>query len=93
MGRTNSPDSFADTINFIDRGCFISPTCLACPLPECIYDKDRRKEVLAERDSTIYRLHKKGKETSYIMGYFKLSYRSVLRILQHQREAHGQRAS
>jgi len=36
--KNNDATWHSDTGNFQDRGCFISPTCLNCPLPRCTHD-------------------------------------------------------
>lgn len=28
-----------------DRGCHLHPSCLACPEPRCVYDRDRFEQV------------------------------------------------
>jgi hypothetical protein len=55
MSRQSAKLSTAEHINVYikhhpDRGCKWSPECDKCPLPDCIWNKDMKKEVNDETD-------------------------------------------
>jgi len=75
-----------DILKYIpaDKGCEYAPSCLNCPLPQCIYDVPGGMPVLRrkQRDAEIIRLWKEGKKPKELAPMFKLSSREVLRIIK-----------
>ncbi len=76
-----------DTSNWTDKGCEVFPTCLSCPLPQCIEEKPRGKQKLRMqvRSSRIVRLRKKGKTTAEIAGLLQVNQRTVQRAIKASR--------
>jgi hypothetical protein len=78
-------DLLPENTNYRDEGCELSPSCLDCPLPDCIYDSPHGKRLLLKRrrDEELVSMYRRGgvtrKELARIYG---LSVRSVQRILK-----------
>lgn len=72
-----------DNINWQDRGCELFPSCLNCPLPQCIEEEPRGKQRLRmlARDSQMVQMKQQGKSTAEIARFFHLSQRTVQRSL------------
>ena len=80
---TIKSDFSADESNWKDNGCELFPACLSCPLPQCIEDKPRGKQKLRmlTRASQMAELRRCGKSTREIAALFKVSQRTVQRVL------------
>ena len=68
-----------------DEGCEVHASCLGCPLPRCIYDqRGGQKRLLREnRNQEVRRLfHRGGKGVQDLAFAFRLSRRSIYRILR-----------
>ena len=66
-----------------DEGCDLSPSCLNCPLPRCIYERPRGKqkmrlEARAKRMAELRR----GKSLKEVAEVFGVSLRTVQRVLR-----------
>lgn len=73
-------DVLPDGANWSDDGCEKSPSCLSCPLEICKYDQphsDRER-----RNRYIFDLRKRGSSINEICRQFKMSSRTVARIMQ-----------
>jgi DNA-binding NarL/FixJ family response regulator len=72
-----------DEYNWKDTGCEFHPSCLSCPLPECIEEKPRGKQKMRKRvrENRIAALRREGKSIAEIALMFNLSRRSVYRAL------------
>ena len=75
-----------DAFHGFDRGCDVSPTCLACHLPECRYEShgnlERNRRMLAMAASDM-----KAGEIAAALG---MRPRTVRRLLQIHRERGGE---
>jgi len=68
-----------------DAGCEFSPTCLNCRLPVCIYDEPGGKQAVLKRRraAEMCRLHyQEGKTIRELAGIFRVSVRTVQRVLK-----------
>jgi hypothetical protein len=76
------PEILPDNSNWTDKGCEIFPSCLSCPLPQCVEEKPRGKQKLRmqARSSHIAQLKNKGKTTAQIAILLRVSQRTVQRI-------------
>ena len=46
MTSATRPDALPEHASYVDDGCKVSPTCLACPLPICKYDMGNHQQTL-----------------------------------------------
>ncbi len=70
--------------DYQDEGCEIAPSCLKCPLPNCVHDEPRGKCRCRkrERNKEIALLHRKrGVKVGELACRFKISRRTVYRAL------------
>jgi hypothetical protein len=76
-------DALPEEINYRDDGCDIHPHCLSCPLPRCRYDEPGgvRAMLNSFRDQQIVALKREGTPVDEIAERFRLSRRTVFRIL------------
>ena len=78
-------DLLPENTNYRDEGCELSPTCLDCPLPDCIYDSPHGKQLLLKhrRNGEIAAMYRRsGVTRKELARTFRLSVRSVQRILK-----------
>jgi AraC-like DNA-binding protein len=82
--RHNPPAIPPEYSNWKDGGCELFPSCLNCPLPHCVEEKPRGKQKLRleARDNLIAHLRSRGKETAEIARLYRISQRTVQRILK-----------
>ena len=71
-----------------DEGCELSPACLNCPLPRCVYDEPggtgQRQRRL--RDEEVLRLRGlEGQSTPELARRFRVSQRTIYRIIRRGR--------
>jgi hypothetical protein len=67
-----------------DEGCSLSPSCLNCPFPRCLFEMPwgNRKQAIAERNAEINRLFAlSGISENELAARFKLSKRTIRRAL------------
>ncbi len=76
-------DALPEHAQYRDDGCDIHPHCLTCPLPRCRYDEPGglRGILIAGRDQDVVRLRLQGVSVDRLAGRFRLSRRTVFRIL------------
>jgi hypothetical protein len=73
-----------------DNGCELYPSCLNCPLPDCVYDLPRgiSQVKLEQRNEQILQKAEEGVPTKEISRLFKVSVRTIQRIL-HEHNNNG----
>ncbi len=76
-------DALPEHAQYRDDGCDIHPHCLSCPLPRCRYDEPGglRSILIAGRDQDVVKLRLRGESVDRLAGRFRLSRRTVFRIL------------
>ena len=76
-------DALPEEIRYRDDGCDIHSQCLTCPLPRCRYDEPGglRGMLNAYRDQQIVALRGDGAPVDQIAERYRLSRRTVFRIL------------
>jgi len=77
-------DTLPENTRYSDDGCEAAPSCLNCPLPVCKYDDPgwTRRQDRGHRDDEIFRLRKAGIPVPELARQFKVSTRTVHRIVQ-----------
>lgn len=81
-------DSYADSINYKDKGCEEHPACLSCPLPMCKYEYSAENitEMRARRDIAIQQDFNAGMTQAAISRKYKLSDNAVRRAVRRDPE-------
>ena len=76
------------------HGCDVHPLCLECPLPRCVYEVPggEKGALRRKRNEEIRRLFHKGIGVEELAFAFKLSFRSIYRIVGNGNGG-GQKAS
>ena len=76
---------------YADTGCKQAPSCLNCPLPQCVYDVDRqeaqRLAALERAQDKVRLIREKGWTVPEAARHFGVTQRTVSRLLQKTREA------
>lgn len=77
-------DTLPENTRYADDGCEASLSCLNCPLPMCKYDDPgwTRRQDRGHRDEEIFRLRKAGVPVPELARQFRVSTRTVHRIVQ-----------
>lgn len=77
-------DTLPENTRYSDDGCEASQSCLTCPLAICKYDDPgwTRRQDRGHRDDEIFRLRKSGISVPELARQFKVSTRTVHRIVQ-----------
>jgi hypothetical protein len=78
-------DLLPEYCHYRDEGCELYESCLLCPFPYCIREETRgkRRQAKEQRAREIIRLHcKKGRTVGELAAIFKISLRTVYRILK-----------
>ncbi|MDA1297560.1 MAG: helix-turn-helix domain containing protein [Chloroflexi bacterium] len=77
-------DTLPENTRYVDDGCEASESCLTCPLPMCKFDDPgwMRREDRGQRDDEIFRLRKAGISVPELARQFRVSTRTVHRIIQ-----------
>ncbi len=76
-------DAYIDYLSTNDVGCNIAPSCLRCPLAQCKHDTPGLEFTwVGERDDHIFKLKKQGLSIELLARTFKISRRTVDRIIQ-----------
>ncbi len=67
-----------------DEGCEHAARCLNCPFAKCLLEEPggRQNFFKLKRNNQIVRLHSEGKTTAEIAAQFKVSERTVQRIVK-----------
>ena len=74
-------DYLTEEYEYRDDGCDLFPSCLNCPLPRCRYDEKGTRVRKQLRDGEILRLWIEGKDVKELSQEFKVSQRTVQRVL------------
>ena len=82
-------DALPEYTRYRDDGCDVHPICLTCPLPRCRYEEPGGlRAILNEyRDRQITSLRKKGASVDELAGQFRISRRTVFRVLGNNKTA------
>ena len=77
-------DTLPENTRYGDNGCDVSESCLHCPLPLCRYDDPRwlQSKSRRNRDDEIVKLRHEKLPTAEIAKRFRISTRTVHRIVQ-----------
>ena len=77
-------DTLPENTRYSDDGCEVSASCLECPLAMCKYDDPGwlRRADRRQRDDEIFRLRKQGVPVPELARQFRVSSRTVHRIVQ-----------
>ncbi len=77
-------DTLPENTRYADDGCEFSLSCLSCPLAMCKYDDPgwTRRQDRGQRDDEIFRLKKAGIPVPELARQFRVSTRTVHRIVQ-----------
>ncbi len=78
------PDLPPELCQYPDNGCEVSVTCLGCPFSKCLDDEPvgRKKALKLRRDAEIVRLYDGGKPARDIAGMFRISRRTVQKVIK-----------
>jgi AraC-like DNA-binding protein len=85
----DSEDYLPEEYEYRDDGCDLFPSCLNCPLPRCRYDENGKRVKKGLRDKRILGLRMEGKGVKELAQEFKLSQRTVQRIISQAKGAKG----
>lgn len=88
--RNRRSDALPEGFQFPDTGCAESPSCLNCPLPQCVHDTQRYATVKAKRNRLIYEAHEEGITNDELQKRFGLGWRQINRIIEAKGEWNGQ---
>ena len=82
-GRRVRSDALPEHVDFLDRGCEFSSSCLRCPLERCRYEAPGGSRALRQspRDRALRQRREEGAPFDVLAAEFGLSRRSVFRIL------------
>lgn len=89
---TPPADSVPEETHYRDTGCEVSPSCLRCPLPACVYDEPAgsKRAARMERDAEICRLYReRAGNVTTLAQRFGLSRRTVQRAIAESRQSGG----
>jgi hypothetical protein len=78
-------DLLPEFCHYQDEGCRFSPSCLDCPLPECVEDGPgaERKFSKSKRNAAVARLHFEQKKTfPELAGLFGIEESTVRKIVE-----------
>lgn len=80
-------DTLPEYADYRDTGCELSPSCLACPLPRCQYDEPGgvRRRLAETRDREIVRLRREGTTIAALARRYRITKRTVYRVLKARR--------
>jgi hypothetical protein len=83
-GLTGQRDPRPEYFQYRDEGCKRADSCLECPFPHCFYEMPRpqnKPRRLQYRDEDIKNLRWAGKSIKQLSRRFKITERSIERIL------------
>ena len=85
--RQTRKDALPEHSSYTDTGCELSPTCLRCPLPICVYEQPQAAfgYRLRERDQLIFERRAQGAGIATLCIEFSISRRTVFRVLARRR--------
>ena len=89
----SKPVLLPDDSNWKDNGCELFSACLSCPLPNCVEEEPRGKQRLRllARAERMAELRRQGKSTGEIAELFRVSRRTVQRVLSSRKATGGVR--
>ena len=81
-------DSLPEEVDWRDEGCEVFPSCLNCPLPRCLEEQPRGKQMLRmkARARRMVDLRQQGKSVAEIARLFGVSQRTVQREIKKHRD-------
>ena len=84
-------DDLPERCRYRDEGCELAPSCLDCPLPNCIEElpRGRQRYLLQRRCQQIACLRSQGKGTREIATFLKVSSRTVQRAVKGKADGRG----
>ena len=83
----NVEDLPPEFCTYRDEGCELAPSCLECPLPQCVLDNKLISMNRAERDPEIRRLYSQNQlSLSALAALFGVSKSTVKRALKNERQ-------
>lgn len=85
VGRAPRADSLPEDREYVDTGCELAPKCLECPFDVCVKHEGHRQLRLRPRDAELVAAARAGADVRALMERFKLSRRSVFRVLSEHR--------
>lgn len=75
-----------EQMTYADEGCHVHPACLTCPLPECVFEDDVKRQVrmarARRRTAEAARLRSLGFGVDEVAMAMGMSTRSVYRYLR-----------
>ena len=88
-GKKVRSDALPEFTRYRDNGCDVHPNCLTCPLPRCRYEEPGGLRALLNerRDRQIVRLRRKGVSVDELAGRFRVSRRTIFRVLGSRKTA------
>lgn len=78
-------NALPEGMEYPDTGCHVSPSCLACPLPRCVFDtpgRTRARIRVETRDVAVRKLRDSGATVPSIVSQTGMSRRTVYRVLR-----------
>jgi hypothetical protein len=78
------PEGLIGRGHFRDTGCEVAPSCLACPLPICRYDRQggARSILNSSRNREIQAQYSVTRDADTIAVSFGISRRTVFRVIK-----------
>lgn len=82
--RVTRSNAFPEGANWADTGCILYPTCLSCPMRQCVYEERGGIQALLNREkrNRIILLKQRGVSVRNISHDLAISIRSVYRALE-----------
>ena len=77
-------DAFPEYANWADTGCILHPSCLTCPLEQCVHETPGGLKAIRDRGrrNRIIQLAREGFSVRDISHNLGIGIRSVYRALQ-----------
>lgn len=84
-------DCLPEEVDWRDEGCEVFPSCLNCPLPRCLEEQPRGKQMLRMRARArrMVEMRQQGKSVAEIACHFGVSQRTVQREIKKHRDGDG----
>lgn len=82
-------DGYPEFHTYLDTGCHVSPSCLRCPLPSCLYDRSRGAQAATKalRQRFIFYARAHHIPWPTISLYLRLSLRRVYGLAKESRDS------
>ena len=80
-------DTAPELMRYRDDGCNLHPACLSCPLPRCQFDEPEAGQTVLKqvRNAEVFSAMQEGLSAVELARRFRISKRTVHRILQEAR--------